>query len=273
MGLYKIFDESDSLSEVLRKLEIIDNSRNWKIIKEKAIEVGFDIKIYKERKKRYCLHCNKLLKKGQNKFCSRSCSASLNNKKRVLSDETKDKISKTLKKRNNNKTHQKEKIVKSKTGIATKKENVILKPKPKKCLICDNILIKHQKKVCSQGCNSEYQRNRSYEYFKNNPNEFNRGNYTPKNFKNFFLNEQDGVCAICGMVDNWNEKELVFVLDHIDGDASNNRRDNLRLVCPNCDSQLPTFKSKNKNSTRRNYWKEKIINDITNNETNMECVV
>lgn len=48
----------------------------------------------------------------------------------------------------------------------------------------------------------------------------------------------------------WNGAELNFVLDHIDGDASNSSRSNLRLVCPNCDSQLPTFKSRNKNSAR-----------------------
>lgn len=35
------------------------------------------------------------------------------------------------------------------------------------------------------------------------------------------------------------------------GDAANNRRENLRLVCPNCDSQLDTYKSKNKNSARK----------------------
>lgn len=35
------------------------------------------------------------------------------------------------------------------------------------------------------------------------------------------------------------------MLDHIDGDSTNNRRDNLRLVCPNCDSQLPTYKNRN----------------------------
>ena len=53
---------------------------------------------------------------------------------------------------------------------------------------------------------------------------------------------------------------------HIDGNAANNRRDNLRMICPNCDSQLETFKSKNKNSSRRNYWKEKILRKFNNDE-------
>jgi hypothetical protein len=41
-----------------------------------------------------------------------------------------------------------------------------------------------------------------------------------------------------------------LVLDHIDGNPDNNRRDNLRLACPNCDSQLPTYKSRNRGSGR-----------------------
>jgi Ca2+-transporting ATPase len=44
-----------------------------------------------------------------------------------------------------------------------------------------------------------------------------------------------------------------------DGDASNNKRENLRCICPNCDTQLETYKSKNKNSKRRNYWREKTL--------------
>lgn len=68
--------------------------------------------------------------------------------------------------------------------------------------------------------------------------------------RDYLYEEQDYKCAICGLPDEWNGKELRFVLDHINGDASNNWRENLRLICPNCDSQLDTFKSKNKNSAR-----------------------
>lgn len=68
--------------------------------------------------------------------------------------------------------------------------------------------------------------------------------------RNYVFDEQNGKCAICGIGDTWNNKKLVFVLDHINGDASNSSKENIRLICPNCDSQLDTYKSKNKKSAR-----------------------
>ena len=82
--------------------------------------------------------------------------------------------------------------------------------------------------------------------------------------RDYILQEQNCKCAICGIPNQWNEKLLNFVLDHIDGDASNSCRENLRLVCPNCDSQLETFKSRNKNSARnarKDYLKEHTNKD------------
>lgn len=129
------------------------------------------------------------------------------------------------------------------------------------CLNCGKEIEKN-KKFCSTECSCEYRHKESYIKFLENPEKYCNGGYTPKNFKHEFLKEQEERCAICGCEQMHNGKPLTFVLDHIDGNASNNRRENLRMICPNCDSQLPTFKSKNKNSSRRNYWKEKILNSL-----------
>jgi len=57
-----------------------------------------------------------------------------------------------------------------------------------------------------------------------------------------------------------------MILDHIDGNASHNTRDNLRCVCPNCDSQLDTYKSKNKNGSRSYYRYNKENGGIIGNK-------
>ena len=53
-------------------------------------------------------------------------------------------------------------------------------------------------------------------------------------------------CQMCGLGPFWNEKPMPLILDHINGTNNDNRLNNLRFVCSNCDSQLDTYKSKNK---------------------------
>ena len=50
-------------------------------------------------------------------------------------------------------------------------------------------------------------------------------------------------CSHCSIQD-WNDKPLTLELDHIDGDNSNHQLDNLRLLCPNCHSQTPTYRNR-----------------------------
>lgn len=57
-------------------------------------------------------------------------------------------------------------------------------------------------------------------------------------------------CAICG-ISEWLGKPLPFILDHINGDSSNNTKQNLRLICSNCDSQTDFYKGRNKGRGRK----------------------
>lgn len=50
-------------------------------------------------------------------------------------------------------------------------------------------------------------------------------------------------CAICKIID-WLGKPLTLELDHINGDPKDHRLENLRLLCLNCHSQTPTFRSR-----------------------------
>ena len=111
----------------------------------------------------------------------------------------------------------------------------------------------YSNKYCSNNCEKEHKHKLAYQKIIDGDKSIMRANYNPKPFKDDILKEQGGVCAICGMKPEWNGKQLVFILDHIDGHASNNKRDNLRCVCPNCDSQLDTYKSKNKCGERSYY--------------------
>lgn len=52
-------------------------------------------------------------------------------------------------------------------------------------------------------------------------------------------------CLWCGLKDNWNGRPITLELDHINGDPTDNRLDNLRFLCPNCHSQTSTSKGKN----------------------------
>ena len=47
-------------------------------------------------------------------------------------------------------------------------------------------------------------------------------------------------CEICGQDEQWQGNWMSLILDHINGDARDNRLENLRVVCPNCTSTLDT---------------------------------
>ena len=74
---------------------------------------------------------------------------------------------------------------------------------------------------------------------------YKKGEYTPY------------ICSICGQEPIWQGKDLTLILDHINGSNHDDRLENLRWVCPNCNQQLDTTNGKN---LRNKNQDNKILN-------------
>lgn len=76
-------------------------------------------------------------------------------------------------------------------------------------------------------------------------------------------------CEMCGQDENWNGKKMSLVLDHINGIHNDNRLENLRILCPNCNATTETF-------CKGDYKRRKFFcecgNEILKNSTKcVEC--
>ena len=68
-----------------------------------------------------------------------------------------------------------------------------------------------------------------------------------KSLKNRLISEglKENKCEICGLTE-WMGKPITLQLDHINGKHSDNRLENLRILCPNCHSQTETWGMKSR---------------------------
>jgi hypothetical protein len=124
------------------------------------------------------------------------------------------------------------------------------------CRGCGGQVSRRSRVYCSNTCQQELQRRQRVELWLATGRcvaDTHQGHYV----RDHLHAEQQGVCAVCQIPDVWAEAPLTFVLDHVNGDSADNRRENLRLVCPNCDSQLPTYKARNKGRGRA--WRRTLV--------------
>ena len=87
---------------------------------------------------------------------------------------------------------------------------------------------------CSNRCQGDYKIK----------NKFTEGTTWTYKMRGYVLRQRGESCEECGITD-WNDKPISFQIDHINGIRTDNRLDNLKVMCPNCHSQTDTFGQKN----------------------------
>jgi HNH endonuclease len=120
----------------------------------------------------------------------------------------------------------------------------------RQCRGCGSELSKRSQKIyCGNACQASARRKAKMERWLES-GEASIATYKGHYIREYLADAQSDCCAICGGANSWLGLPLALVLDHIDGNPTNNCRENLRLVCPNCDSQLATYKSRNRGNGR-----------------------
>ncbi len=115
------------------------------------------------------------------------------------------------------------------------------------CLSCGRELKGRNTKYCSNTCQGNLRHKYTCERIERT------NEYTGKSLKtlrNYLIDKNGHKCSICGET-KWLNNPIPLLVDHIDGHPENKQLTNYRIICPNCDALLPTFKGRNKGNGRK----------------------
>ncbi len=106
---------------------------------------------------------------------------------------------------------------------------------------------------CSGSCHKQYEWNQT------KTKALNSGLFeSVGNAKRYLLEMHGTKCAVC-LLSVWLRNPMSVTIDHINGHFDDHRVCNVRLICPNCDAQSPTYKGRNRGNgrfVRRNRYRD-----------------
>ena len=164
-----------------------------------------------------CQNCNEdfEVKDKRSKFCSRSCAASYNNRVSPKRERTRRNIN---------------------------------------CLHCSSELLSknNSTKFCNNECHRTYAQKLEIDAWLSGGSGSTSTGELKRLFRRYLLDEAENKCTECGWsIANPVTGTVTLTIDHINGDATDNKRKNLKVLCYNCHTLTPTFNALNRgNGTR-----------------------
>ena len=215
-NLNEILEKSKSISDIARNIFGKENYTNREKCKKILEEHGIDWKKWIESKKvkprKYCIYCGKEITEGD--YRKKFCNSSC---------------------------------------AASYNDKMYVKKikKVRYCLNCGKEI--ERGNFCNNTCYAKHNEKQYIERWKKGEETGLSGKYgIISSVKKYIFESRDNKCECCGKsYINPFTGLSVLQIHHIDGDCTNNKDENLKLLCPTCHAMTENFGSRNKNATRK----------------------